>query len=75
MATNEQQLRQRLERLNAALHSGEKTIITSDGASVTYRSLEEMLQARRDIEGQLQAQALRPRMAGVRVTFTTVRGG
>ncbi|ABX37314.1 hypothetical protein Daci_4685 [Delftia acidovorans SPH-1] len=52
-----QDLQMRLARLNAAIHSGERTITTEDGASVTYRSLDEMMGARRDLHTQISAVA------------------
>lgn len=52
-----QDLQMRLARLNAAIHSGERTITTEDGASVTYRSMDEMLAARRDLHTQISAAA------------------
>lgn len=52
-----QDLLMRLARLNAAIHSGERTITTEDGASVTYRSLDEMKAARRDLHTQISAVA------------------
>ena len=68
-------LQQRLARLNAAIHSGERTITTADGASVTYRSLDEMLAARRDLEAQLAPVGMRRRAVVTRVSFGTLRGG
>lgn len=66
---------QRLAQLNAAIHSGERTITGANGASVTYRSVDEMIAARRDLMAQMvpPTTALRPVVA--RVTFTTLRGG
>lgn len=69
-----QDLQTRLARLNAAIHSGERTITTEDGASVTYRSLEEMMAARRDLQTQMasaggavhRAVVARFRFAGLR---------
>ncbi|KFJ10289.1 hypothetical protein DR66_2041 [Delftia acidovorans] len=52
-----QDLQMRLARLNAAIHSGERTITTEDGASVTYRSQDEMMGARRDLHTQIAAVA------------------
>lgn len=69
------ELQQRLVRLNAAIHSGERTVTTSNGASVTYRSLDEMLAARRDLEAQLAPPSARVRPIVMRATFTTLRGG
>lgn len=73
MSTPEQQ--QRLALLNAAIHSGERTITDAKGASVTYRSVDEMIAARRDLLAQMApaTTALRPVVS--RVTFTTLRGG
>lgn len=72
------ELQTRLARLNAAIHSGERTITTEDGASVTYRSLDEMLAARRDLQQQMAAVASPGRAQGMivmRPRFTTLRGG
>lgn len=73
MSTPEQT--QRLAQLNAAIHSGERTITGASGASVTYRSVDEMIAARRDLLAQMvpASSARRPVMA--RATFTTLRGG
>lgn len=71
------ELHARLDRLNAAIHSGERTITTEDGASVTYRTLEEMWAARRDLESQIAGAAggARNRRATVaRFSFGTLRG-
>ena len=68
-------LQQRLERLNAAIHSGERTVTTSDGASVTYRSLDEMLAARRDLQAKLMQPRTRIKPVVMRASFTTIRGG
>lgn len=73
MSTPEQQ--QRLARLNAAIHSGERTITDAKGASVTYRSLDEMKEARRDLEAQMAPSGSRRRALVVCATFTTLRGG
>lgn len=73
MSTPEQQ--QRLAQLNAAIHSGERTITDANGASVTYRSLDEMLAARRDLESQMAAPSVRRRAVVARFTFSTLRGG
>lgn len=72
-----QELQLRLARLNAAIHSGERSITTEDGASVTYRDYDEMLKARRDLENQIAA-AISPRRAVAvvaRFRNTTLRGG
>lgn len=69
------ELQQRLARLNAAIHSGERTISMQDGRSVTYRSMDEMLAARRDLEAQLAPQGSRRRAVVVRASFGTLRGG
>lgn len=65
----------RLARLNAAIHSGERTITTEDGASVTYRSLDEMMAARRDLQAQIAALAApgRPRAVVARFRFAGLR--
>ncbi|MGP1681434.1 MAG: phage head-tail joining protein [Giesbergeria sp.] len=73
MSTPEQQ--QRLAQLNAAIHSGERTITDAKGASVTYRSLDEMMAARRDLEAQMAPVGARRRAVVARATFTTLRGG
>ena len=46
-----------LQDLQMRIHSGERTITTEDGASVTYRSLDEMKAARRDLHTQISAVA------------------
>lgn len=70
-----QDLQMRLARLNAAIHSGERTITTEDGASVTYRSLDEMMAARRDLSTQISAVAGpgRPRPIVARFRFAGLR--
>lgn len=70
-----QDLQMRLERLNAAIHSGERTITTEDGASVTYRNLDEMTAARRDLHAQIAALsgAGRPRAVVARFRFAGLR--
>lgn len=68
-------LQQRLAQLNAAIHSGERTVTGTNGASVTYRSLEEMLAVRRDLEAQLAPVGTRLRPVVARATFGTLRGG
>lgn len=73
MSTPEQQ--QRLALLNAAIHSGERTVTGPNGSSVTYRSLDEMLAARRDLEAQMVPGSSRRRAVVVRAAFTTLRGG
>ena len=73
MSTPDQQ--QRLAQLNAAIHSGERTITDAKGDSVTYRSLDEMIAARRDLESQMAPAATRRRAMVARATFTTLRGG
>ncbi len=73
MSTPEQQ--QQLARLNAAIHSGERTVVTATGASVTYRSIDEMLAVRRDLEAQMAPTGASRRAVVARATFTTLRGG
>ena len=73
MSTPEQQ--QQLARLNAAIHSGERTVVTATGASVTYRSIDEMLAVRRDLEAQMAPTGASRRAVVARATFTTPRGG
>lgn len=70
-----QDLQMRLARLNAAIHSGERTIATEDGASVTYRGMDEMMVARRDLQTQITAMAApgRPRPIVARFRFTGLR--
>lgn len=69
------ELQARLERLNAAIHSGERTITTEDGASVTYRNLDEMTAARRDLQTQISALSGRgrPRAVVARFRFAGLR--
>lgn len=69
------ELQQRLALLNAAIHSGERTVSSPNGSSVTYRSLEEMLAARRDLEAQMASSASRRRPVVLRANFSTIRGG
>ena len=66
---------QRLALLNAAIHSGERTIVAPNNASVTYRSLDEMLAARRDLQAQMSPAGSSRRAVVARATFTTLRGG
>ena len=73
MSTPEQQ--QQLARLNAAIHSGERTVVTATGSSVTYRSIDEMLAVRRDLEAQMAPTGASRRAVVARATFTTLRGG
>lgn len=73
MSTPEQT--QRLAQLNTAIHSGERTITDAKGASVTYRSMDEMLAARRDLESQMAPTGTRRRAVVARVSFSTLRGG
>ena len=73
MSTPEQL--QRLAQLNAAIHSGERTVTGANGASVTYRSLDEMMQARRDLEAQMAPVVRSARPVVMRATFGTIRGG
>ena len=68
------ELQQRLALLDAAIQSGEKTIQSPNGGSVTYRSLDEMKEARRDIVAQLSP-VRRRKAVTMRATFTTLRGG
>ena len=69
------ELQQRLAALNAAIHSGERTVTDREGASVTYRSLDEMLAVRRDLEAQMAPTGASRRAVVARATFTTLRGG
>lgn len=72
------ELNARLHRLNAAIHSGERTVVLDDGSSVTYRSHEEMMAARRDLHLQIAAASGSGRGQGMvvmRPRFTTLRGG
>lgn len=69
------ELNQRLALLNAAIHSGERTVTGANGASVTYRSLEEMKDARRDLESQIAGPGVRRRAVVIRASFGTLRGG
>ena len=70
-----QELQARLDRLNTAIHSGERSITTEDGASVTYRNLDEMTAARRDLHTQIAALARkgRPRAVVARFGFAGLR--
>lgn len=72
------ELNARLDRLNASIHSGERTVVLDDGSSVTYRSLDEMMAARRDLHAQIAAVSGTGRGHGMvimRPRFTTLRGG
>ena len=72
------ELNTRLDRLNAAIHSGERTVVLEDGSSVTYRSLDEMIAARRDLHAQIASASGAGRGQGMvvlRPRFTTMRGG
>lgn len=72
------ELNTRLDRLNAAIHSGERTVVLEDGSSVTYRSQDEMMAARRDLHAQIAVAAGTGRGQGMvvlRPRFTTMRGG
>lgn len=72
------ELNTRLHRLNAAIHSGERTVVLDDGTSVTYRSLDEMMAARRDLHAQIAEASGSGRGQGMvvmRPRFTTLRGG
>lgn len=69
------ELQQRLAHLNAAIHSGERTVQGANGSSVTYRSLDEMKEARRDLENQIAGPSVRRRAVVVRAAFGTLRGG
>ena len=73
MSTPEQT--QRLAQLNAAIHSGERNITGANGASVTYRSVEEMIAARRDLVAQMATPTTATRAVVARATFGTIRGG
>lgn len=66
---------QRLALLNDAIHSGERTITGADGKSVTYRSVDEMIAARRDLQAQMAPASSARRAVVARATFTTLRGG
>lgn len=72
------ELNTRLNRLNAAIDSGERTVVLDDGSSVTYRSLDEMRAIRRDLHAQIAAVSGSGRGQGMvvlRPRFTTLRGG
>lgn len=52
-----------LDAINAALASGELSIRSSDGKQVTYRTVDELIRAKRVVEAELAAAAtptLRP---------------
>jgi hypothetical protein len=72
------ELNTRLNRLNAAIDSGERTVALDDGSSVTYRSLDEMMATRRDLQTRIAAASGSGRSQGMvvmRPRFTTMRGG
>lgn len=63
-----------LEAINAAIASGELTV-RHNGREVTYRSMADLLQAKRTIEAEIAAQASGGRAGGsYRFTFQTGRG-
>lgn len=43
-----------IDKLNSALANGERQVVL-DGQSVTYRSVEELIKARNDLQRQLDA--------------------
>lgn len=68
-------LQTRLTRLTAAIDSGERTVTTADGASVTYRTLDEMREVQRGLQAQLAPAGARARPLVFRASFGTLRGG
>ena len=68
-------LQTRLARITAAIDSGERTVTTSDGAFVTYRTLEEMREVQRGLQAQLAPAGVRTRPLVIRASFGTLRGG
>jgi len=61
-----------LESINAAIASGELTV-SVQGRSVTYRSIDDLLKAKRAIEDGLRAQSAAPRARTGYFTFATSR--
>lgn len=59
-----------LDKLDRAIASGQLSVQLGE-RRVQYRSMDEMLQARRHIEAQLSAA---PKRSVYRFTFTTARG-
>jgi hypothetical protein len=63
-----------LDAINAAIASGELTV-KHNGREVTYRSMSELMAAKRTIEADIAAQAAGGRAGGsFRFTFQTGRG-
>jgi hypothetical protein len=63
-----------LDALNAAIASGELTV-KHNGREVTYRSMEDLLKAKRTVESELAAAETGGRAGGsYRFTFQTGRG-
>lgn len=61
-----------LDSINAAIASGELTV-SVQGRSVTYRSLDDLLKAKRVIEDGLRTQSAAPRARTGYFTFATAR--
>lgn len=61
-----------LESINAAIASGELTV-SVQGRSVTYRSIDDLIKAKRVIEDGLLAQSATPRARTGYFTFATSR--
>ena len=61
-----------LDSINAAIASGELTV-SVQGRSVTYRSLDDLLKAKRVIEDGLRTQSAAPLVRTGYFTFATAR--
>lgn len=55
-----------IDRLNEAIATGEKQVVL-DGQSITYRSISDLIEARNDLQEQMQRAAgkRRPRQFGL----------
>lgn len=63
-----------LDAINEAIASGELTV-KHNGREITYRSMDDLLQAKRTIEAEIAANATGGRAGGsYRFTFQTGRG-
>lgn len=66
-----------LDNINTAIASGELSVRGANGSMVTYRSVDELLKARAQVEADLAAGANTSggvRRGSFRVNFTTHRG-
>lgn len=56
-----------IDELNAAIAGGERLVRKSDGTTIEYRSVAELIRARDDMRKELDAAAGRPRVRAVRL--------